>query len=1094
MKNALMIRDRDSFIATALITPLVVFFMFINYDTQVELREITTDRFNTAVVQVNERIDLVYNRVVEDAAKLSTSSYVQSFFLNRALGMSMEYGLRGSIKSIEKSLGQLIDHSHVGNHCLYKDIILYDSEGSPVTKISDNAIDSLVQKEIANGQIRKIKSVSSGNCLCVFAPVFLDKHPVGFLLAIVEYESLMYLFESVGSDKAVYGIEHNGYRYFVENAPTAQLTRSFIPNDGYDSTGNDYFNEKYLNLNDKVLFVSANKKSAFSIYIIESTKSLYGGASPIYGAIALFLFLLIIIFFSVRLFKWSVKNSLLEETLEQTNAGRKILNDQKDELEFVIDGADIGLWSWDISTGAIEINDQWATMLGYDKTMINPQLSSWVELIHPDDRDYVNQSIEAFTQGAVPTFTTHHRLRHKDGHWVWVRDFGRAFDADKSGRPLLAKGMHINTTELQEALHEARESRKEADSVIANFLDSLIVVDLSLNISRVNNATCDLLGYEQSELLGRPIGVIFTDSAETLRHYFSCPAGYHDNGNLPEQRNIELSLLCKDGSVRLVSVNFAVLRNQADEVVGVVAGAKDISTLKLALQETGQQKRFVESILNAIPGGILVVDKDHQVIQINSIYNQLVNCWANEHGFDIQSLNNDIKTNIKNMIQASRVGNFKLHSPLGDYIVIEYYSSLPADDPLLNQVVFLHDVTQRYISEATMKLHSTVLEQTGEAVVITSVVGDVLFVNSAAVAITGYASDEIIGRNIRLFFASSDEDDYHKILEVVSCGENWQGAVLQQKKNGTVFDSEVSVAPVRDEVGTIINYVFLWRDVTPQRLLQRQLLQAQKLEAVGQLASGIAHELNTPIQYIQNNVSFFKDAFADIQAVLEDVKKIIAQPWIPQDDAHFQALLADVNACDFDFILEEIPQSIDESLVGLGHIVKIVDAMKEFSHPGSGDNVSTDLNRIIENAIIVTKNEWKYVATLETILEPALPSISCDPGTLSQIFLNLIVNAAQAIQEKGKSESGLGKITLSTEKIAGGIQICVEDTGAGIPENIIEQIYEPFFTTKDVGKGTGQGLAIVYDLVVNKHNGQINCQSTCGVGTVFKIFLPIKTG
>lgn len=280
-----------------------------------------------------------------------------------------------------------------------------------------------------------------------------------------------------------------------------------------------------------------------------------------------------------------------------------------------------------------------------------------------------------------------------------------------------------------------------------------------------------------------------------------------------------------------------------------------------------------------------------------------------------------------------------------------------------------------------------------------------------------------------------------------------------------------------------------------QRTLQMQaeLAHAQKLESVGQLAAGIAHEINTPIQYVGDNTRFLKEAFGDMSSVLEEFEKLLQAA---KDGSVDEQLVAEVEAtlkqADIEYLTEEIPQAIDQSLDGVARVAKIVRAMKEFSHPGSDEKSLVNLAEAIETTITVARNEWKYVAEMLTEFDPELPQVSCLPGELNQVLLNLIVNAAHAIGETmGDDATAKGTITVGTRRDGEWAQIFVRDTGSGMSEGVRARIFDPFFTTKGVGKGTGQGLAIARSVVVNKHGGTIDCETEQGKGTTFIVRLPI---
>ncbi len=313
--------------------------------------------------------------------------------------------------------------------------------------------------------------------------------------------------------------------------------------------------------------------------------------------------------------------------------------------------------------------------------------------------------------------------------------------------------------------------------------------------------------------------------------------------------------------------------------------------------------------------------------------------------------------------------------------------------------------------------------------------------------------------------------------------------VLPKEGNRPV---QVTGIPFKDEQGQWL-FAEVNVDVRERKRLEGELSQVQKLEAIGQLAAGIAHEINTPTQYIGDNTRFLQDAFADFNAVLEAVERLLrAARNGGISDQMLDQVEAALHKADIDYLKKETPLAIEQSLEGVGRVAGIVRAMKEFSHPGGDQKQAIDLNHAIENTLMISRNEWKYVAEVVTDLDPDLPPVPCLPGDLNQVILNVVVNAAQAIGDVVK-ESGqsAGRITVRTRHDDDHVEISVEDTGAGIPKELQSKVFDPFFTTKEVGKGTGQGLAIAHSIVTDKHGGTIAFQTEPGRGTTFIIRLPL---
>jgi len=280
------------------------------------------------------------------------------------------------------------------------------------------------------------------------------------------------------------------------------------------------------------------------------------------------------------------------------------------------------------------------------------------------------------------------------------------------------------------------------------------------------------------------------------------------------------------------------------------------------------------------------------------------------------------------------------------------------------------------------------------------------------------------------------------------------------------------------------------------QLIHAQLVQAQKLESIGSLAAGIAHEINTPMQYVGDNTRFLQGAFDEITDVLSHYQRLLGAGQHGQLTAHLlEEVRQAVQAADPDDLMEEIPAAIEQSLEGIQRVSAIVRAMKEFAHPQAAEKSLVDLNRAIRSTLTVARNEWKYVAEMVTDLDETLPPVPCLAGDINQVVLNLVVNAAHAIGAAvAAGRMDKGTITVATKTDGRWVEIRVADNGTGIPAAICSKVFDPFFTTKEVGRGTGQGLAIARSVVVNKHDGEIAFTTEEGRGTTFIVRLPLDGG
>ena len=372
--------------------------------------------------------------------------------------------------------------------------------------------------------------------------------------------------------------------------------------------------------------------------------------------------------------------------------------------------------------------------------------------------------------------------------------------------------------------------------------------------------------------------------------------------------------------------------------------------------------------------------------------------------------------------------------------------------------------------------------------------GQFLDVNPGMVRIFGYDSpaEMIASTNFRspqFYVDLKRRDQLLSTMETVGAVTDFECQVF--RKDGTKTWMSLNVRSTSGN-GQQAGYEGMGEDVTERKLLREQLLQAQKLESVGQLAAGIAHEINTPTQFIEHNLHFLKDAFEDLSSLLAQYARLLAGV---KANAPTHELLLEVDAAleraDTGYLLEEIPRAFEQMLDGVTRVATLVRAMKDFSHPGTTQKVALDLNRAIQSTVTVARNEWKYVAELETAFDPSLPMVSCQPGEFNQVILNLIVNAAHAIADGAGEHGGeKGIIRVQTQRLDDSIEIRIQDTGTGIPESVRTRIFDPFFTTKEIGKGTGQGLAIARSVIVDKHDGTLEFETEDGKGTTFIIRLP----
>jgi PAS domain S-box-containing protein len=373
--------------------------------------------------------------------------------------------------------------------------------------------------------------------------------------------------------------------------------------------------------------------------------------------------------------------------------------------------------------------------------------------------------------------------------------------------------------------------------------------------------------------------------------------------------------------------------------------------------------------------------------------------------------------------------------------------------------------------------------------------GNFIFFNEFVCRIFGYSKNELYKINFRHFMDKENAGiAFQAFSDVFNTEKPRIGCVFQvARKDGTKRQVGVSICVMKDMSGNRIGFSGIVRDISERKMMEAQTRHAQKLESIGQLAAGIAHEINTPVQYTSDNTRFLQDSFTEIETLLKSYHKLFESVKAGlSTEAVVHEIETITEEIDLDYLRLEIPKAIGQSLEGLDSVAKIVSAMKQFSHPGTDEKVYTDINKAIQNTITISRNEWKYVADMITDFDQSMPLVPCLPGEFNQVILNLIINAAHAVADSIEETSGKkGSISVKTRRDDPWAEIRISDTGPGIPKAIRDKVFDPFFTTKAVGKGSGQGLAISHSVIAGKHGGAIGFETEINQGTTMIIRLPM---
>ena len=661
-----------------------------------------------------------------------------------------------------------------------------------------------------------------------------------------------------------------------------------------------------------------------------------------------------------------------------------------------------------------------------------------------------------------------------------------------------------------------RESEQRQRVILESAQVGLVVIEpQSHTIVEANPAALSILGRSKEDVIGCDC------------HHFICPSDagscpITDLGNWLDRS--ERELVGPDGALIpiLKTVNTIQLNGRPHLLESFI----DITEIKKArnvLEQSKQRladavrertkqleraKRQWEATFDTVPDLISIHDNDHKIIRYNKAMAERLK--LNHHeiiGKSCCQLMHGTESPIplcphSKLLQDGQEHMVELTEPkmCGDFLI--------STSPLLNEtgevyacVHVARDISELKKAERALKSQldflNTIIETIPDPIFIKNLEGVYSGCNSAFAELLGLTRDAIIGKgsmeimpkDIASEFVQQDQDLFDSPgVKTFEVGFNTPNKGLRH----TVYCKST----FEDENGNIQGLVGVIHDITERKQMEEQLMRSQRLESIGLLAAGIAHEINTPTQFIHTNVEFVEEAFTDCVSVVGLVDRL-AQGYAegrPPDEL-IKELVEEFQHTDFDELDADVKDALKGTLEGVERITNIVDSMRYFSHPGTEQKELVDINQAIEHAITVSRNEWKYYSEIGTNLEEDLPPVSGYAGPLNQVLLNIIVNAAQAISGTlGDNPEHKGLISISTKQVDSMVEIRIADNGPGIEEDTLAKIFDPFFTTKEIGKGTGQGLALAHSVVVDKHEGSINVESSPGSGATFILQLPIKRG
>lgn len=579
---------------------------------------------------------------------------------------------------------------------------------------------------------------------------------------------------------------------------------------------------------------------------------------------------------------------------------------------------------------------------------------------------------------------------------------------------------------------------------------------------------------------------------------------------------VEILYRKKNGGTIWGSITASFHRNTAGSIDWIEGILEDVTEKKEALIHLNTSLRFLETLIDTVSNPVFYKDLEGVYLGCNLSFAETILGMPREEiiGKTVFDLRDAIPEDLaekywamdRALIDNPGVQVYEARVECADGVYRSFMFNKATftgpDGETAGIVGIMLDITDRVAMEMEMRQvneeMNLLLRSITSIIIGVSVKDRITHWNIHAEKIFNITGADVIGKK---FHECGVRWDWDSIYEAIGTCITSNSIVRLDDLRFVRHDDKdgilgITINPLIREGEILSGFIILGRDVTESRKFEQQLQQARRLEAIGQLASGVAHEINSPLQYVGDNLKFIIKSIEGIIGLQNEFMKGITQGAAADGGVCADAvgpIKKIMDDIDIDYLVKELPKAAEQSLDGIERVSKIVQSMKAFAHPGTGTKNSADINKSIENTVTISRNEWKYESELVLDLDTRLPMVPCFEAELNQVILNLIINSVDSIKEAiAKKIIGKGEIKISTQYDGRDAVIRVEDNGMGIPENIRMKVFNPFFTTKEIGKGTGQGLAISHTIITEKHGGVIYFENKPGHGTAFVIRLPVE--
>lgn len=757
----------------------------------------------------------------------------------------------------------------------------------------------------------------------------------------------------------------------------------------------------------------------------------------------------------------------LYKTEQDKNRADEERNEALQRLELALKGADLGVWDWHVQSGELFQDEVWCAQLGYTPEDVAADIVSWESRIHPEDKPAVTKALEECLSGISANYSVEHRLLTKRGDWKWILTRGRVLERDSQGQPLRMLGTHLDINKSRVDEEALIKSERMFKALVGAIDDVFWVSDSDIaGINYVSPAYEKVWGHKIEELQKNPRSFMDVFHPDDRDRVLPLLMAAHEQGS---EYSVEYRILGPDGTHRWILDRGYPILDDSGNLSKMCGIASDITQLKKAEQELHEREELFRTVFYTSPDAMAINRLgDGLYVDINDSFTHLsgftreevigkdfveLDLWANQYERDKYR---------GRLREAGRVNNYEAQYRLKDgQIKTGLVSGAVLElNGVPHALSVIRDIDEIKKAQTARSILATAVDQAAERVVITDTQGVIVYVNPAFELTTGFSQAEAVGQTPSIIKSGlHDAVFYGNLWKTISSGQVWRGQIVNRARDGTLIHEHTTISPVRDDSGAIINYVQMATDVTTEENLRQQLAQSQKMEAIGTLAGGIAHDFNNIIQAITGYTE-------------------LAMDQVPPDSKPYTNL---------ERVMSAAQRSKD-----------MVRQILAFSRRSEPEQKVFDMCPLLKEGLKFLRAAIPSTINIEGTLAQGPCRVYADPTQVHQVLMNLCVNASQAMV--------LGKGTITVEldhenlkaaftaihpplQPGNHVRLKVCDDGGGIAPEILGKIFDPYFTTKAPGEGTGLGLSVVHG-IVSSFNGAITVSGRTGGGTEFNVYFP----